>query len=105
LRAIGNDTPGDRSGIAVVGTRASDRIDPSVPRKIDVASSACATSTPEKIGTATAATAVGTPLVLAAVARAQKPKLIGHSLEVRWIGACIEDASSIHHLPTFQLFA
>jgi cyclohexanone monooxygenase len=24
---------------------------------------------------------------------------------VTWIGACIEDASSIHHLPTFQLFA
>jgi hypothetical protein len=104
LRAIGNDTPGDRSRIAIVGTRAADRIDPSVPRKIDVAPTVGATCTPEKIGTATAAT-VGTTLVLTAVTRAQEPKLIGHSLEVRWIGACIEDASSIHHLPTFQLFA
>ena len=105
MRAIGNDTPGDRGRIAVVGTRAPYRIDPSVPRKIDVAPAVGATCTPEKIGTATAATTVGTTLVLTAVARTQEPELIGHSCEVRWIGACIEDASSIHHLPTFQMFA
>ena len=102
MRAIGNDTPGDRSRIAVIGTRTPYRVDPSVPRKIDVAPAVGATRTPEKIRSATT---VGTPLVLTAVARTKEPELIGHSCEVCWIGACIKDASSIHHLPTFQMLA